>query len=100
LGVVYLGFGLFAANTAFRFKQTQDLQSQGWGYSRLGYLKEREWVYALAVFLLLRGIDIAVALPYLKPHMASQMKRTARYLRNNSAVLDDIRAAGPSRPPN
>ena len=94
LGVVYLGFGLFAANSAFQFQQTQDFQSQGWSYSRLGYLKEREWVFALAVFLVLREIDPKPATAHLKPHFASQLKRTIRYLNDNPAIGASIAAAG------
>ncbi len=93
LGVVYLGFGLFAANTAFRFQQTQDFQSQGWAYSRLGYLKEREWTFAIAVFLRLRGIDPVQATPHLKPHLASQLKRSLRYLDANPGIVREISAA-------
>jgi len=101
LGVAYLGFGLFAANSAFRFHQTQDFQSQGWATSRLGYLKEREWVFALAVFLALRGIDPAVAATHLKPHLASQLKRTIRYLKANPSIVAQIAAAGqPHEAPN
>lgn len=96
LGVVYLGFGLFAANTAFRFTQHQDFQSQGWQYRRLGYLKEREWVFALAIFLSLRGADAAAVMPHLKPHLVSQLKRTLRYLAANPTIVADIRAAGSS----
>lgn len=98
LGVAYLGFGLFAANTAFRFTQHQDFQSQGWQYQRLGYLKEREWVFALAVFLSLRGIGAESATPYLKPHMASQLKRMMRYLAANPTILSGVRAAGAVEP--
>jgi hypothetical protein len=98
LGVVYLGFGLFAANTAFRFTQHQDFQSQGWQYRRLGYLKEREWVFALAIFLSLRGIDTQAATSYLKPHMVSQLKRTLRYLAANPTILTQIGATGSFAP--
>jgi len=93
LCVVYLGFGLFAANTAFRFQQMQDFQSQGWSYSRHGYLKEREWTFALAVFLNLREIDPAPAVAHLKPHLASQLKRSLRYLNANPSIVSKIAAA-------
>ena len=98
LGAVYLGFGLFAANTAFRFTQHQDFQSQGWQYQRLGYLKEREWVFALAIFLGLREIGVAAVVEYLKPHMQRQLKRTLRYLAANPTILAGLRAAGAPEP--
>jgi hypothetical protein len=55
LATVYLGFGIFGANTAFRFAQYQDGLTQGWSMSRQGYLAPREWVFALAIFMVLRA---------------------------------------------
>ncbi|HEX4860104.1 MAG TPA: hypothetical protein VFV07_02630, partial [Rhizomicrobium sp.] len=37
LMTVYLGFGLFGANSAFNFSQFRGVHSQGWRTSRLGY---------------------------------------------------------------
>jgi hypothetical protein len=47
---VFLGFGVFTANAAFRFEQHQDGRSQGWSARRLGYLSEEQFGYALARF--------------------------------------------------
>jgi len=46
---VFLGFGVFTANAAFRIEQHQDGRSQGWSARRQGYLSEEEFGYALAV---------------------------------------------------
>jgi hypothetical protein len=92
LAVTYLGFGIFGANSAFRYQQHQDFMSQGWGYTRLGYIKEREWVFALAVFLALKGLDASAAKPHLKDHLASQLKRTQKYLELNPQILERIRS--------
>jgi hypothetical protein len=47
---VFLGFGVFTANSAFRFEQHSDYRSQGWSAKRQGYLSERQFGYALARF--------------------------------------------------
>ena len=52
---VYLGFGVFNANAANRFKQFQDERRQGWSIQRLGYLTEEIFGYALAKFSVERG---------------------------------------------
>ncbi|MEQ1864640.1 MAG: hypothetical protein ABL996_08295 [Micropepsaceae bacterium] len=92
LTVAYLGFGIFGANSAFQYQQHQDFMSQGWGYSRLGYIKEREWVFALAIFLALKGLDASSAKPHLKPHLANQLKRVEKYLQLNPAILERIKS--------
>ncbi len=92
LAVTYLGFGIFGANSAFQYQQHQDYMSQGWGYSRLGYIKEREWIFALAVFLALKGLDASAAKPHLKSHLASQLNRTQKYLQLNPSILERIKS--------
>jgi hypothetical protein len=91
LAAVYLGFGIFGANSAFQYQQHQDFMSQGWGYSRHGYIKEREWVFALAVFLALKGMAATVAKPHLKSHLAGQLTRAEKYLQQNPSILERIK---------
>ena len=38
---VFLGFGIFTANSAFHFKQYTTDRAQGWSAGRSGYLFER-----------------------------------------------------------
>lgn len=52
---VFLGFGVFTANSAGRFKQYTEGHSQGWSMQRLGYLPEEVYGYALAKFVIERG---------------------------------------------
>ncbi len=52
---IFLGFGIFTANSAFRFEQHCDNTSQGWSARRLGYLSEEQLGYALARFAFERG---------------------------------------------
>jgi len=87
LMTVYLGFGLFGANGAFNFRQFGDTFSHGWQTSGAGYLRERDWVFALAVFLTLRGEETAVLRPHLKPHLYSDLKTAAKHLARNPDLL-------------
>src|SRR5262249_6128904 len=47
---VFLGLGIFTANSAARFRQFQDERKAGWSMHRLGYLDEEVFGYALAKF--------------------------------------------------
>jgi hypothetical protein len=91
LTTVFLGFGLFTANQAFNFSQYRDVYSQGWQSSRLGYLRERDWAFALAVFLSLRGQSTDVFKPLLKPHLYADMRKAVRYLERNPQMLMELR---------
>lgn len=77
---VFLGFGVFAANSAFSFRQYSDGTMQGWRTSRLGYLDERALAFALAVFLALRGLSPGEARKHLKANPRSYLVHAARYL--------------------
>jgi hypothetical protein len=84
---VYLGFGVFGANSAFNFSQHQDAVSQGWSYSRLGYLSEREWVFALAVFFTLKRQPAQQVHRYLKSHLITDLGKAMRYLAKKPDLL-------------
>jgi len=92
LTTVYLGFGVFGANCAFNFSQHQSLLSQGWGWSRLGYLSERDWTFALAVFLALRGEAAPDLRDFLKAHLLADLRKAMRYLRDDTTVLAAVTA--------
>jgi len=55
LVTVYFGVGIFAANGVFQFNQWQSHSHQGWSASRLGYLSEQMFGYALACYCWYRG---------------------------------------------
>jgi hypothetical protein len=87
LATVALGFGLFGSNCAFGFERYQDPISQGWRTARLGYLEEREWAFALAVFLTLTGRDVGETKRYLKEHLYADLGRAIRVVRERSGEL-------------
>jgi hypothetical protein len=93
LAVAYVGFGVFAANNAFSFSQHGDSFSQGWRSQRNGYLSERSWAFALALFLRLKG-EPAAADKWLKPGLAAEVAKADRYLAKHPALLEPLEAIG------
>lgn len=76
LTAVYLGFGVFLANTRFTFETMQSGSLQGWRWSRSGYLPETDLIFALALFLEAKALDATEALACLKPHLAKMLRKT------------------------
>lgn len=75
---VFMGFGVFMANSAFHFEQMSDGFRQGFQSSGSGYLTENELVNALSLFLLLKDETIDHADEHLKPHLRSLLKRARK----------------------
>jgi hypothetical protein len=80
---VFLGFGIFTANSAFRFEQHQDYSKQGWSARRLGYLSEEQLGYALARFAFERGEQKPTWRCFLNTNVAAYLKRSAAWLADN-----------------
>ena len=77
---VYLGFGVFTANSAARFTQFQDDRQQGWSMQTLGYLPEQVFGYALARFALERSESKPEWESYLSTNVKSYFKRSKDWL--------------------
>ena len=75
LAAVYLGFGVFLANTRFEFEALSDGPMQGWRWQNSGYLPEADLIFALALFLRAKDLDERPACDALKPHLAKMLKR-------------------------
>lgn len=80
LAAVYLGFGIFLANSARSFGQFQSAGEMGWSSRTQGYLGEGALVTATAIFQLLAGRDPMDAAPWLKDYLRSDLRRAARAL--------------------
>jgi hypothetical protein len=77
---VFLGFGIFSANSAALFRQYQDERRHGWSMQRLGYLSQEIYGYALARFAAERGET--------KPLWAGHLSTNVRaYFRRSNAWL-------------
>ena len=77
---VIFGLGIFNANAAFNFRTG----AQSWGYSKLGYLSQMEWGFALAMFAILRGDHRPVWLKHLTKNIQSDFKAGVDYLVGNA----------------
>ena len=75
LAAVYLGFGIFMANSAWSFGQFQSAGMIGWSSRTQGYLSEVALVSALAIFQRLIGRDPVEAAPYLEDHLRKEVRR-------------------------
>jgi len=81
--MVFLGLGVFNANTAFQFKQFTNNYTQGWSASRLGYLPEELFGYALARFAFERGEVEPEWAKYLAKNIRVYFKRSGEWLKEN-----------------
>jgi hypothetical protein len=77
LVTVALGLGMFNANAAFDFKQSD----RGWRAGWLGYLSEEMFGYALAYYARQRGESEPGWASALDPNPRGYLKQAARYLR-------------------
>lgn len=91
IAATFLGFGIFMANSAFNFNQFTEVDSQGWQYSRNGYLSEEEHIYALAIFLGLQGISDGAALSHLKPNLKALLKKALAEI-SRSELISELKA--------
>jgi hypothetical protein len=84
---VFLGLGIFTANSAGRFTQFQDNQRQGWSMQRLGYLPEQVFGYALARFGRERGEEKPSWAKYLSTNVGAYYKRSSAWLAKHGAPV-------------
>jgi len=72
---IFMGFGIFQANSAFKFQQYATSDSIGWRTSAVGYLSQPERCFALAIFLKLKNISPNVAYPHCDSNVKSYLKQ-------------------------
>lgn len=80
LCAVYLGFGIFLANSARNFRQFQGAGEQGWSASTQGYLSEGALVTALAATERLASREPLGAEPYLKSYLQADLRKASKAL--------------------
>jgi hypothetical protein len=80
---VYLGLGIFTANSAGRFKQFQEDRRIGWSMQRLGYLPEEVFAYALAKFVVERNENKIAWERHLSTNVRSYFKQSRAWLAGN-----------------
>src|SRR5260370_23838893 len=80
---VFLGLGVFNANSAGRFLQHQDERRYSWSMHRLGYLPEQVYGYALAKFAAEREEEKVEWAKHLSTNVRSYFKQSQSWLGNN-----------------
>lgn len=76
--IVFHGMGIFGANSAFNFFKNFNI----WGYSKQGYLNEKEWTYALALFASIRKESTPEWGMYLKKHISADLTSSIKFIEN------------------
>lgn len=76
LATVFFGYGIFSANTSFRFSKGYD----GWQHDGAGYLYQDVWAHALAVFAQIKGEINPKWVEYLGKTLQKDFKRSEDFL--------------------
>ncbi len=80
---IFLGLGIFTANSAAQFKQFQSDRKIGWSMQRLGYLPEPVFGYALAKFAVERSEKKPAWARHLSANVRADFKNSTRWLDEN-----------------
>jgi hypothetical protein len=91
---VFLGLGIFTANSAGRFKQFQDERRIGWSMQRLGYLPEEVFGYALARFAVERRDDKGTWEKHLSTNVRAYFRQSRTWLVKNTQYVRTVRPIG------
>lgn len=89
LVTVYLGLGVFTANASRNFRKFQDDRREGWSMSRLGYLPETVFGYALARFAKERGENQPAWAEYLSTNLNTWFRKSAKWLKKTAPQLEN-----------
>jgi len=95
LTAIYLGYGIFLANTRFEFSQFSNSGTQGWQAQGAGYLPEADMIFATAIFMQIKNTPVETALPHLKPRLQKMLKKAFRQLNKYSDDIGALRGREP-----
>jgi hypothetical protein len=95
LTAIYLGYGVFLANTRFEFSQFTNADTQGWQAQGAGYLPEADMVFGTALFMKIKDLPMETALPHLKPRLRKMLKKAYRQLDGHEDEVMALRARVP-----
>jgi hypothetical protein len=76
---VVFGLGIFNANASFRFYQGYD----GWGHNSVGYLKQQEWGYALALYSFYRQEKSPDWVKHITKNVQNDFKKSEAFIYAN-----------------
>jgi HEAT repeat protein len=86
---VFLGLGVFAANSVMRESYSRDSQWYVWQIGARGYLSERSFGYALAIWAWMRGENGAEWEVHLRPNVRAVMRDALTYLSKTGDVCSN-----------
>jgi hypothetical protein len=96
LTAIYLGYGIFLANTRFSFAGFTGTGVQGWQVGGAGYLPEADMIFALALFMRIKDVPEDDARDHLKPKLAKMLRTAMRQLDRDKDRVDALRARVPA----
>ena len=76
LCTVVFGFGTFNSNASFKEVKTINM----WGHKSLGYLKQQEWGYALALYTHFNEVENPSWIKHLSRNLQSDFKKSQEYI--------------------
>jgi hypothetical protein len=94
---IYLGFGVFTANSRVRDRSTHTGTSEQWSISRLGYLRQPQVGYALALWARLRSEDDPPWNSHLCADVRAYFKQGVRWLMENGEDVIDPQTGSPTQ---
>jgi len=77
---VVFGLGIFNANSSFKEHKSFD----SYGHNSIGYLKQREWGYALALYSFYRQEENPNWIKFLTPNIKSDFKKSMDFIYSNT----------------
>jgi len=80
IAAVYLGFGIFLANSARTFETFQGTTRAGWTSRLQGYLSEGALVTSIVIFQRLAEREPSAASPFLEDYLRTDLRRAERVL--------------------
>lgn len=93
LAAVFMGFGIFLANSRFNFSHFDDGNTAGWRWQQQGYLSDVEVLHMHAIFSSVLGIDQRETLPHLKSALRGIFKRVCKEVAGASEIQQHMRGS-------
>jgi len=88
---VFLGFGVMLSNSAFAFRTNKCGSCGGANAPRRNYLSQYDITYALAIFCVLKQMQIREVLPYLKKSLRGFFKKSMKDVQSRGELLAGLR---------
>jgi hypothetical protein len=89
---IFLGFGIFSANSASNFHQFSGGGTQGWRMRRMGYLSETEVLYVLAIYCAVLRVSHDAVIPHLKPPLRRAYMRALKDVNSKPGSVKNLEA--------